>query len=110
MATTTAGNAYLVVAPRTDEVGGHGPEDLREDLAVLARGVVPEVVRGIGQGVGHHGVLVLARLVVVGNRHGAHERIRAVVQPAPLGRNETEMLCITLSIATLGKVAAILPL
>ena len=96
MATTTAGNAYLVVAPRTDEVRRHRPEDLREDLAVLARGVVPEVVRGLDQRVGDHPVLVLPGLIVVRNRHGAHERVRAVVQAAPLRRDEAKMLCVQL--------------
>ena len=103
MATTTAGNAYLVVAPRTDEVRRHRPEDLREDLAVLARGVVPQVVRGFDQRVGDHPVLLLPRLIVVGDRYGAHERVRAIVQTAPLRRDEAEMLCVQLlSRATLG--------
>ena len=92
-------NTHVVVSPRTDEVRRHWPENLREYLAVLACGVVPEVVRGIGQGIGNHPVLIIARLVVIRNGHGAHERVGAVVQTARLWYDEAEMFCVWLSIA-----------
>ena len=85
---------YVVLAPRANEVRGHRPEDLGEDLAVLAGSVVPKVISAIGQGISDGAVLVLISLIVVRMRGGTRERVGAIVCSAELRRDETEMLWI----------------
>lgn len=81
---------HIVVLEGADQVGGHRAEDLREDLAVRARGVLPQVHRVVADRVRDGAVLVLLRLIRVGVRRGALERVGLVV--AVLGRDEAQVL------------------
>ena len=83
---------YVVLAPRADEVRRHRPEDLGEDLAVLAGSVVPKVISAIGQGISDGAVLVLISLIIIRMRGSTRERVRAILCSAELRRDETEML------------------
>ena len=80
------------MAPRADEVRRHRPEDLGEDLAVLAGSVVPKVISAIGQGISDGAVLVLIGLIVVRMGCSTRERVGAIVCSAELRRDETEVL------------------
>lgn len=80
------GETHIVVLERADQVGRHRAEDLREDLAVRAGGVLPEVYRVVADRVRDGAVLVLLRLVRVRVRRRALERVGLVV--AVLRRDE----------------------
>lgn len=84
---------YIVLIPLANQVRRHGPKHLGENLAVLARGVVPERLGGRLERVCDGVVEFVACLVDVGDRCGAHEGGDGIVGIfAELGRDEAKVL------------------
>ena len=84
---------HIVVLPLANEVRRHRAEDLCEDLAVLAGGVVPEGLGGGRKRVGDGVILRGADLVIVWYGRRAHEGRHCLVWPfAVLRRYQPEVL------------------
>src|SRR5262249_10218258 len=79
-----------------NQVGRHGTEELRKDVSVRLRRVVPQPNGVVVDGIGDQGGFRTARLVRVRRRSGPHEIGDGIlVVLAVLRRDEPEVFCKT---------------
>lgn len=87
-------STYVVSGPIANKIGGQGPEEFREDLAVFPCSFLPPHIDLVTDGISNEVVLARASVIPVGVRCRAHGGCNlGLAVLGCLRLDETKMFC-----------------